>query len=55
MRVRVRVAVLRRVSLYDGHGVAPELRRRRALPLPAGAAVHLLRRDEVRHYDLTLF
>lgn len=54
VRVRVRVHVLRRVALDDGHGVPAELRRRGALALPARAAVHLLRRDEVRHDDLTL-
>lgn len=57
--------MMRRVSLYDGDGLAARGRRRggcgwrrrgrRALcALPPPAAVHLLRRDEVRHDDLAL-
>lgn len=52
--MRVRVDVLRRVPLYDGHGVPAELRRGGPLPLAPRAAMHLQRRDEVRLDDLPL-
>lgn len=46
---------MRRMPLYNRDGITPEAGRRGPLALAPGAAVHLLRRDEVRHYDLTLF